>query len=546
MKSKLTSILKIISNTLLMKVLTFNQIQFRILTLIFLLFTSAVIGYRGFIERPQLKQTILKLTERELSTLQFSANNLFNGLSTLSYDYAVWSSTYEFMQNKNSDYLEENMIDDTFISLKIDGVFLIDENFEPIFTKGFDHIKKQEITFSFYDFKISPNNKNMLPTPIMTTGVPKKSGMILTQNGPAIFSAIQIRTSLKTGKNRGYLIFIKMFDQSVVDDLSKYTMTDISVTPITPQLKKLPLDDWLEIKPILNIKENRQFFLHDFNNQPILLLTVKHSNGVMPPLLDIQSLIFILLFSSLILIVYSLISFSLIRPVKSLADKIKSMGEVGHFKLLDEHYYIQELSKISRNFNALMYTVQHQNDLLSQQVFIDVLTQITNRRGFEDHLERQAQLCVRQGIGFTIIFADVDHFKNYNDALGHIEGDNALLKVAQTLNYHFKRNSDLCARYGGEEFIMLYCDMHRDNLDEKLQKILNSFEELNLPHPNSTTSNHVTVSMGACMISPSDVVNFKLPLRSIIRIADLALYQAKGNGRNQSVILNYSELLLTK
>lgn len=135
--------------------------------------------------------------------------------------------------------------------------------------------------------------------------------------------------------------------------------------------------------------------------------------------------------------------------------------------------------------------------------------------------------------------ADVDHFKRYNDLLGHVEGDHALIQVAQTLEKHFQRTNDLCARYGGEEFILLYNDMPKEVLKRKLDEIIASFATLNMTHPASNTAEHLTVSFGACMVRPDDIKNYRLQFKTVIRIADLALYQAKNSGRNRAVISQY-------
>lgn len=89
-----------------MKILTFNQLQLRLLSLLFVVFTSAVFGYRYFIELPKLEQSIIKFSERELETLRFSIANKLDLLSRVNFDYAVWTSRYDFMDNHNQEYIE--------------------------------------------------------------------------------------------------------------------------------------------------------------------------------------------------------------------------------------------------------------------------------------------------------------------------------------------------------------------------------------------------------------------------------------------------------
>ncbi|WP_039988445.1 CHASE4 domain-containing protein [Paraglaciecola arctica] len=89
-----------------MKSLTFNQLQFRIFVLLFILFISVLIGYRYFIELPKLERGISLIAERELETLTFSIQNILNTVSRTTSDYAVWTSTYNFMLDKNQDYID--------------------------------------------------------------------------------------------------------------------------------------------------------------------------------------------------------------------------------------------------------------------------------------------------------------------------------------------------------------------------------------------------------------------------------------------------------
>lgn len=93
--------------------LNFKQLQLRILTLLFLLFSSAVIGYRYFIELPKLEHNITVLAKKELSLLQLSIQEELDALFRINYDYAVWTSTYAFMKDHNSTYIDENVIVNT-------------------------------------------------------------------------------------------------------------------------------------------------------------------------------------------------------------------------------------------------------------------------------------------------------------------------------------------------------------------------------------------------------------------------------------------------
>lgn len=513
--------------------------QLRILVLLFLLFTSALVGYRYFIELPKLERSALLLAERELDTLKFSMDNILKTLSNSAFDYAVWTSTHDFMLEINQDYIEENLVDNTFESLELDGIFFINEKLELIIGKGLNYKTGKALHFSFYDFKKFSQNLTMLPSPTTDIGAPQTVGFLTTQNGPAAFNVSQIRKSDKSGKNNGFLIFIKLLDHKFTEDLSTYTMTKVSFSPI-PQNKNLKgLKLWNQKSIVTTVKPFSQILIEDMNMHPVAILKMEHSLGNITNLINGQSVIFITLISFLFYLVYRLVSITIIIPVKKLASDIKVQNSTKH-TLLNENQAVKELTTISKNVNELMSTVHKQNELLAKQVNTDQLTQVMNRYGLKGEFDKHEDRCIRLNVGFIVVMCDVDHFKSYNDSFGHMQGDKALFEVAQSLEKHCKRPTDICARFGGEEFTLLFSEMSEDDLHIKMEDIIGAMESLNIPHSKSPTAEYVTVSLGAIIVKPSDVVDFSLPIDEIIKTADRALFQAKANGRNRFVINYFS------
>lgn len=525
-----------------MKAITFNQLQLRLLSILFVLFTSTVFSYRYFIELPKLEESITQLSERELDTFSFSVSSKLDILSRINFDYAVWTSTYDFIRVYDEEYIEENAVDNTFISMEFDGIFYLNEHLMPIFVKGFHHINLEEMTFSFYDFKSYPENLNMLPSPTTKNGAPKKVGFVKTQHGPAMFSATQIRDSEMNGENRGFLIMIHLLGPEYVEDLSKDTLTNIEYQPIPTNTNASSLRNWDDKAMEIEIKEHSDILLHDASGVTVAALRMHHSIGDLPPLINDKSLLFSVVISILFYVVYLTLSLTIIEPVKKLANEIKKKDNLQSYTPLDEQYMVAELAIVSKNVNQLMLTVLEQNNILSKQANTDQLTKILNRRGLISAMEARKELCIRNNIGFTVIMADVDSFKAYNDSVGHLEGDSALFEVAKVLNENCQRIGDVCARYGGEEFTLIFSEMNDEHLHKKLDEILHAMKILALPHPSSLTADYITISMGAVVIKPSDVVNFELPLSEIFRIADHALYEAKHAGRNRFIVKNWSNL----
>ncbi len=524
-----------------MKSLTFNQLQLRVLGLLLLLFTSGLVSYRYFIELPKLERSISLLAERELDILTFSIENMMKVVSRSNYDYAVWTSTYDFIINKNQKYIDENLVDNTFISLEIDGIFLINKELDLVYGKGLHHKTGKALSFSFYDFNKFSSNLTMLPIPTNDKVSPQKVGFITTRNGPAIYCVNQIRRSDIGGEHRGFLISIKLLGDNFIEDLSKYTLTKISLSAIPPEGSLKGLYQWGEKAKVTKVQPFTEVLIQDMNTAPVVVIKVEHSVGNMPNLVNQKSLIFISLLSFLFYMIYRLVSITIIIPVKKLASDIKIMDLKEKYTQLNEKFTVKELTTVSKNVNELMCTVQKQNELLAKQVITDQLTQIMNRHGLKIELDKYKDRCIRLKVGFIVVMCDIDYFKNYNDSLGHMKGDETLFEIAQAIESQCNRASDVCARFGGEEFILLFSVMSEDDLQKKMRSIISVIAVHNIPHPNSSAAAHVTLSFGATIVHPSDVVDFSLPIKEIIKTADKALYQAKSAGRNRFVI-NYFSL----
>lgn len=167
---------------------------------------------------------------------------------------------------------------------------------------------------------------------------------------------------------------------------------------------------------------------------------------------------------------------------------------------------------------------------------LDGLTQIHNRRYFEETLSREFLQSKRNKIALSVALCDIDNFKAFNDAYGHQAGDDCLKQVAQTLSSVIKRPGDLVARYGGEEFgvILPYTDSAGALLIGNL--LQSKIESLQIAHIASKAGKYVTVSIGVATyygegINRNDLVNK----------ADRALYKAKASGKNFVAFMDEDE-----
>jgi len=183
-------------------------------------------------------------------------------------------------------------------------------------------------------------------------------------------------------------------------------------------------------------------------------------------------------------------------------------------------------------FVALLHDITHHKqseDALQRAAMLDPLTKIANRRHFDSFLEREWQRAIRNAQPLSLVVLDVDHFKLYNDTLGHAAGDVCLQKVAQALQAHALRPTDLAARYGGEEFVLLFAETPQEAAARLAEAIRTTVEALQLPNPRSPTSPWITVSVGVATIVPTQLDQ----VGQLFVCADRAMYAAKGGGRNR-------------
>ncbi|PFP30779.1 GGDEF domain-containing protein [Bacillus sp. AFS073361] len=189
--------------------------------------------------------------------------------------------------------------------------------------------------------------------------------------------------------------------------------------------------------------------------------------------------------------------------------------------------YIQ----LVRNQNKLRDSeckLKEMNERLKRLSSLDGLTQIANRRSFDETFLKEWKRGNLASTQLSMVLFDIDYFKKYNDHYGHQGGDYCLKVVAAALAESVQRPEDFVARYGGEEFVIILPNTDRKGALYIAERIRQSIEDLRIPHPESTVSDWVTISVGVATCFPGVSRAHKL-----IADADKALYSAKKEGRNR-------------
>jgi len=176
----------------------------------------------------------------------------------------------------------------------------------------------------------------------------------------------------------------------------------------------------------------------------------------------------------------------------------------------------------------IIQALEEANRELHHLANLDGLTQIANRRGFDEHLQREWNRLTREESPLSLLLCDIDHFKLYNDTYGHIAGDHCLRQIARAIAEILKRPADLVSRYGGEEFAVILPNTTAEGAVQVAEFVQARVQQLQLEHQRSPISPYITVSIGIATTVPVQQV---LP-DALVAVADGALYQAKAQGRN--------------
>jgi diguanylate cyclase (GGDEF)-like protein len=199
---------------------------------------------------------------------------------------------------------------------------------------------------------------------------------------------------------------------------------------------------------------------------------------------------------------------------------------------------IQTITREKGDLEILVQILIDQGDDSAQEgekARIDGLTQIANRRRFDEYLFQEWSRHIRMQQPLSLLICDVDHFKLYNDGQGHQAGDECLKSVAKAINQCY-RAGDLVARYGGEEFAMVLPQTNRAGAVQVAERVCAAVAAAALPHPASPVCDRVTVSIGVASMTPPP--HAPSDARTLIQQADRHLYLAKKLGRNQ---VNYED-----
>lgn len=196
----------------------------------------------------------------------------------------------------------------------------------------------------------------------------------------------------------------------------------------------------------------------------------------------------------------------------------------------DEAY--RELKILQEQLTESHRKLEESNTILQRLSTMDGLTGLANRRHFDETLQSEWRIGMRDQTVLSVIMIDIDYFKKYNDGYGHQGGDDCLKGVAKILGETVHRAGDFVARYGGEEFVVILRHTDAQGAAVLAEKMRANVEAQRIPHAYSAVADHVSISLGIAAMVPD---NSASPADLLAR-ADEALYKAKEAGRNRYAV----------
>ena len=479
-------------------------------------------------------------------------------LDTIVMDWAVWDNSYQFMIDKNPEYIKANLSEDTLNNLKINIMLFIDNKGNLVHGEGYDIQKKESVPIDEALLKYIKDHSLLQNNDVKY----RKSG-IVTLNGKdlILLSICPILTSAGEGPINGYIVLGANFTEKKIADIGEELSSEIKLTFLKDfeyDRKFFDLkDDKIQIDAVSDQKIIGRAFLDDIDGKHLLLLSIEKNRDINNiGEVGIKATLWLLLglFFLFAIIITVILDRGILLRFQELSNDIRKIGEGKDLSVrLKRQNIDDELTDVSNEINGMLGALERsqlflsksesalkkaieklQDEVLEHQktqeqikyiAYHDTLTGLPNRNLLNELLVHSITLAERNNKCMAVLFLDIDGFKMINDSKGHGMGDQILQEVAERL-LKTLRKSDVIARHGGDEFIVIIEELDNCSGVELIaNKIINCFQE---PFHLENQDYFLTTSVGVA-VYPADGQTPDM----LIKNADIAMYKAKENGKNQ-------------
>lgn len=448
-------------------------------------------------------------------------------------DWAIWNDSFEFIETRRQKFIDDNLDPDGIKAINTLAIVYFDLDFNVVyqFSAPEDQEDLQRIIGKIQHKKSSIFTLNLEDDPSFILCIEEIKRPMLAAIHP-------IFPTNHSPPHNGYLLMGRLIDQDFSAAISRQTGYDFTL--VKGDREERPSHIQVTTKLINKSMAQMELAVQDLNNRCSFKLSAEtpremyqYSEKIFNVTMTIAFIVGLL---GIVLVEYILHQFVLgpishqIRQFKTIAihsDCPQTIEEEGSGEVL-------LLAQTANRMLNKIYSLNRQLQLASEK---DSLTGLWNRRRFDRQLQHEWKFALRHNEPLSLLMLDVDYFKRFNDRYGHQQGDQCLQKVAQAIMRCANRETDLSARYGGEEFTVILPAIDRRGAETVAECIRTHIEQLQITHEDSEVHAVVTISCGIATLN----ANHGGTPENLIRLADQALYRAKGKGRNCCVFGSITE-----
>lgn len=527
------------------------SVRAKVFTIILVLFASLGVA-DFFVQRFVVYPSFLELEHHEAGqnlqrVFQAIEREGFH-LERISRDWATWDDTHDFMATRSQAYQKSNLNGDTLDSLAINVMIFFAPDGTIVWGKARDTVQETGMSLELLESGGVDPGHPLISLPDAEKGA---RGVVNTEHGPLLFATRQILRSDGSGPAAGFLVTGRILTPAMVKDLTEQTRIPFEI--IYPYAQSRMLCGKSDVTAAST--DGLNYFTRDDGNHVKVCSAYLDPSGT--PVFGIQYLFpreitqkgiasiryaMILVISSgliVLVILNVLLQAVVLRPLRKLTEHAARLQREEDYSLRLDLRRNDEVGVLAGSFDSMVQTIRERteelkraNEQLRQLSLRDGLTGIPNRRMFDATLKQEWRRAMRDGTPISLILGDVDFFKDYNDAHGHLQGDQCLIAVAAVLQQQMQRPADLVARFGGEEFAVILADTDAQGAGHVAQSLRRAVMELRLEHGRSEADPCVTMSFGVASMTPQPEDGDE-GMDALLRRADRALYQAKNSGRNR-------------
>ncbi len=479
----------------------------------------------------ELERQSLQLDlERSHQTLMQEQKRLLS----IAADWAQWDETYQFVQDRNQDYVASNLIDDFLIPLQADFLVILDQNGDAIANLHSDKLGAPELT-------AIAQGAEGITAPLAHMGQAGEPSTALLQTGAGVFMVAgqPVTDSYRVEPAKGMLYFGRLVDPPFIDSLAEQLRLPLSASLVSGEasgsrIRFLSSHQAIADLPLTIANAPDQVLLLSLSSERPF-----YRKGVEGALYTEAVIILIGLVAALA--AYVFFKLTLVSPIIELQRVAESLGQG---ESPDDLAFVSrrdELGKLARTFHRMVENIEENQRVLrgERNQFLNVsltdpLTGLRNRRYLERHLGNPDSWLMGQSYLFMII--DIDFFKQVNDVHGHDVGDVVIRQFAETLS-ECCRSNDVVVRFGGEEFAILCLDCDTQAGELLAERIVQSVSQRRYGPPSAGLA--ISCSIGFYVVAADRVREPVNEWPEMLKVADLALYTVKRNGRDNWIGLDW-------